>query len=363
MLPNSSSSSTSARPPLRIAVVSFAHGHANAYCDVIAGFHDAQVVAAWDDNRERGQAACDKWKLHFETDLQVLAERSDIDAFIVTSETNRHAEHIEILAQSGKPILCQKPLATTRDDCKRIEQAVEQHNVRFQMAFQMRCDPLNLQLKKWIDEGEVGRVGLARRRHCINFLFNPPAPGSGAAWHIDATANVGMFFDDAVHAADFLLWIFGRPKSVMAEIDNVLTSVAPDDTGLAIYRWESGLMASLCNASVTLAGENTAEIYGDRGTIIQNWDDSVSTPHAPPGASGLKLFRASTQSWEEFAYPIPKGHYERLQAVPRPWIDGILSGKSAPEMGQADAGEGAASVEMCLAAYESAREGRRILIS
>jgi len=230
------------------------------------------------------------------------------------------------------------------------------------MAFQMRCDPLNLQLKKWIEAGEVGRVGLVRRRHCINFLFNPPAPGSASAWHIDAQANVGMFFDDAVHAADFLLWLFGRPRSVMAEIDNVLTSVAPDDTGLAIFRWPSGLMASLCNASVTLAGENTAEIYGDKGVIIQNFDDGVSTPHAPSGAAPLKLFRSSTGSWEEFAYQIPGSHYERLKAVPRPWIDGILSGKSAPEMGQADAREGTASVEMCLAAYQSAREGRRISI-
>ena len=359
-------SAPSSQSRLRIAVASFAHGHANAYCDAISQFPDAQVVAAWDDNAERGRAACDKWNLEPESDLQVLAARPDIDAFIVTSETNRHAEHIEILAKAGKPILCQKPLATTKADCERIQRAVNENNVRFQMAFQMRCDPLNLKIKEWLDAGELGRVGLARRRHCINFLFNPPALGNGAAWHIEAEANVGMFFDDAVHAADFLLWLFGRPASVMAEIDNVLTQAAPDDTGLAIFRWadgpNSGMMASLCNASVTLAGENTAEIYGDKGVIIQNWDDGVSTPHAPPGVSPLKLFRAQTQSWEEFPFEIPKAHYERLKAVPRSWIDGIVQNKSALEMGQADALAGTASVEMCLAAYQSAREGRRISI-
>jgi predicted dehydrogenase len=183
------------------------------------------------------------------------------------------------------------------------------------MAFQMRCDPLNIQIQKWVSSGELGRVGLARRRHCINFLFNPPAPDSDAAWHIDATANVGMFFDDAVHATDFFFWLFGRPVSAMAEIGNVLTDVAPDDTGLAIYKWDSGLMASLCNASVTLAGENTCEIYGDKGVIIQNWDDGVSLAHAPPGAAALKLWRAGEQKWEEFDHALPAGHFERIKAL------------------------------------------------
>jgi 1,5-anhydro-D-fructose reductase (1,5-anhydro-D-mannitol-forming) len=55
--------------PLNIAVLSFAHGHANAYCDVIATFDDAKVVAAWDDNPERGQVACEKYGLDFHRDL------------------------------------------------------------------------------------------------------------------------------------------------------------------------------------------------------------------------------------------------------------------------------------------------------
>ena len=95
-----------------------------------------------------------------------------------------------------------------------------------------------------------------------------------------------MFFDDAVHAADFLYWLMGKPSSVMAEIDNMLTDVAPDDSGMAIYRWDNGKrrrMGALLNSSVTLAGENTCEVYGDEGVIIQNYDDLVSTPHAPPG--------------------------------------------------------------------------------
>jgi predicted dehydrogenase len=226
------------------------------------------------------------------------------------------------------------------------------------MAFPLGCDALNHKIKDWVDAGELARIGALRRRHCINFLFNPEIANGPAAWHIHPVKNVGMFFDDAVHAADFMYWLMGKPKSVMAEIDNVLTTVAPDDTGVAIYRWESGAMGTLFNASVTLAGENTTEIYGDEGVIIQNWDDGVSTGHARPGVAPLKLFRKSTGQWENFEFTVPASHYERLKAVPRPWIDNILNGRPSA----VTASDGRITVEMCLAAYESSREGKRVTL-
>lgn len=341
---------------LGIGILSFAHGHVHAYCDRIRTFPDANLIAAWDDNEERGRAGAERHGIAFIPQFETLLARNDIDAVIITSETNRHADLAEAAAAAGKAILCQKPLATTREDCDRIIAAVERHDVHFQMAFQMRCDPLNQQIKTWLDDGAVGRVGALRRRHCINFLFNPTIATGPSAWHIDPIANVGMFFDDAVHAADFMYWLMGKPISVIAEIDNVLTSVAPDDTGIAVYRWAGGAMGELFNSSVTLAGENTCEIYGEEGVIIQNYDDGVSVTHAPPGVPALKLFRKSTGQWETFDYPTPPNHGERIAAVPRPWLDSLLN-RTPPAV---TARDGKISVEMCLAAYESARQGRRV---
>ena len=150
----------------------FAHGHAVAYCDQIATFSDANVIAAWDDNAERARPQCERFGLNLEATAQDLLARADIDAVIVTNETHRHADLIEMAASAGKAVLCQKPMATTLEDCARIIRAVENADVPFQMAFQMRTDPLNLQIKRWIETGEVGRINLLRRRHCINFLFN-----------------------------------------------------------------------------------------------------------------------------------------------------------------------------------------------
>src|SRR5437763_3428590 len=207
--------------PLRIGIISFAHGHVNAYCDQIRQFDDARLVAAWDDNRERGAQQAERFGMEYVPDLDALLGRSGIDAVIVASETNRHADHCRAAAGAGKAILLQKPMATTLADCDRIINAVERAGVDFQMAFQMRCDPVNRKIAELVHSGALGKIGTVRRRHCINFLFNPPT--GPTHWHIEREANVGMFFDDAVHAADFLLWLLGPPDTVVAEIDNVLT--------------------------------------------------------------------------------------------------------------------------------------------
>src|SRR5438105_9419262 len=104
--------------PLRIGIISFAHGHVNAYCEQIRHFADARLVAAWDDNVERGQQQAERFSMEFVRDRDALYTR--VDAVIVASETNRHADHCVDAADAGKAILLQKPMATTLADCDRI---------------------------------------------------------------------------------------------------------------------------------------------------------------------------------------------------------------------------------------------------
>jgi predicted dehydrogenase len=127
-------------------------------------------------------------------------------------------------------------MAITLADCDRIIETVDRTGVWFSMAFQMRCDPQNIKMKELVQSGAIGRVGTVRRRHCIPVLFSEAFVNGPSRWHITAEANKGMFFDDATHALDWLVWMFGvSPVSVTAEIDNVLTNSAPDDTGAAIF--------------------------------------------------------------------------------------------------------------------------------
>ena len=340
-----------------IGIISFAHGHANAYCNKMMGFDDVKLIACWDDNKDRGENAANQYGMRFSPHLEDVVNNKEIDAVIVTCETNRHAEMVAAAASAGKHILCQKPMALTLEDCDKIAEEVEKSGVKFMMAHQMRRDPANIRMRELIESGALGKIGLLRRRHCINVLFHEAFVTGPSRWHIDPEKNMGMFMDDASHATDFIYWMLGKPSSVMAEIDNVLTDVAPDDTGVAIYRFPSGEMAILINTSVTHAGENTTEIYGDKGVVIQNYGDgpSCNIPRSED-AVALKLFTTAHPSWKDLGIAIPNNHGERIVGVPRPFIDCIINDTVSDVSVEA----GRVSVEMVLGAYRSGKEGRRV---
>ena len=342
-----------------IGIVSWAHGHVNAYAARIRGFEDAKLVACWDDDPERGTRNAEAFGVPFTPHIEDLLANPEVECVVIASETNKHADLCVEAARAGKAILLQKPMALTLEDCDRIIREVTSAGVWFSMAFQMRSDPANLHMKKMLAEGAVGRVGIVRRRHCINVLFNRDFVHGPSRWHVSREANRGMWMDDAVHPCDWLLWMFGRPISVIAEIGNVLTEAAPDDCGFAVFRYPDGMMAEVHNASVTHAGENSTEIYGDRGVVIQNHGDGPSCAVKPHHPIAVKLFQADRPElgWQDQKIAVPAGQGERIAAVARPFIDALKAGEPL-----CSANEGRQSVEMVLAAYEAAETGRRVML-
>ena len=309
---------------VRIGVLSHAHGHSNTYCRKMQGFDDVELVACWDDNEQRGREAAAAFGMEYRADSEAITADPNIDAVIVATETNRHAEYVEQAAAAGKAILCQKPLATTLADCDRIIEAVRRSGVKFSVAFQMRQDPVNRKIKELVDAKAVGEIAVVRRRHCIGVLNNEAFVTGPSRWHIDPVANVGMFFDDAIHAADWFLLDVWPGQTGHGRNRQVVTKLAPDDNGVALFRFESGAIGTLFNGSTTVAGVNTTEIYGSEGTIIQDFGDapSVSVPRSP-GSAPLRMIRQGDADWQEFPLPIPANQGERIAAVPRPFIDYI----------------------------------------
>jgi predicted dehydrogenase len=340
-----------------IGILSHAHGHANTYCRVMQGFDDVELIASWDDNLERGQQAAKSFGTEYRAKADDVIKDPRINAVIVSTETNRHAEFVERAAAAGKHILCQKPMATTLDDCDRIIAAVAKHGVKFSMAFQMRHDPVNLKIKELVDQGAVGKIAVVRRRHAINVLLNPSFVNGHTRWHLDPVANVGMFFDDATHAADWFYWMLGQPYTVTAQVDRIVTDFGTDDNGVAVYRFQNGEIGILLNSSTTVAAVSTTEIYGDQGTIVQDYGDAPATsaPRAP-GVAPLRLIRRGDKQWTEFHLPIPASQGERIAAIPRPFIDYVRGLTDCT----ISAEDGRKSVEMVLAAYQSSSQGRQI---
>ena len=345
--------------PIGIGVLSFAHGHVGVYADVMKDFPDVTLVAAYDDNPERAKPICERTGLRYEASPEGVLRDGAVQAVMIGSETSRHAELCVAAAEAGKHILLQKPMAMTLEECDRMNAAAAANGVTLAMAWQMRHDPANIRMRELVSSGALGKVGVVRRRHCIPVLFNDGFVNGPTNWHIRAETNIGMFADDAAHPIDWLCWTFGKPVSVMAEIDNVLTDVAPDDNGIALFRMRGGAMATIFNSSTVDAGECTTEIYGDKGMLIQNYGDgpSCSIPGCPEGHA-LKLFSYETRGWEVFDIPKPASQGERIAAVPRPWVDSLVNDTPPAATGK----DGRIALELVLAAYQSAREGRRVTL-
>ena len=288
-----------------------------------------------------------------------VLKRKDIDAVVIGAETSMHADLVEQAAAAGKHIVVQKPLSLTLADADRIVAAVKKSGVRFTLAWQMRTDPQNLKMRQLVQDGTLGRIFMLRRRHGLS---THTWAGFENSWHVKPELNRGMWADDAAHAVDFIYWMLGEPETVSAEIATLRNPKVPDDTGIAIFRYADGTFAEVASSFTCLAGENTTEIVGENGVIIQNFGDAVSC-NVPrePNAIGLKWMLRdgpNGNKWTHSDIPSPAAHVARLQTLAKPLLD-FLEGRSPPI---ATAEEGRAALRMILASYASAEQGRRVNI-
>ena len=155
-----------------ISILSWAHGHVGVYAGKIREFDDARLVSCWDDDAARGRANAEKHGIPFRPHLEDVLHDPAVECVIIGSHTNRHADLAVAAAEAGKAVLLQKPMALSLADADRILAAVEKSRIWFSLAFQMRHDPANLAMKRLVEEGAVGRVGIVRRRHCIGLLLD-----------------------------------------------------------------------------------------------------------------------------------------------------------------------------------------------
>jgi predicted dehydrogenase len=245
-------------------------------------------------------------------------------------------------------------MALTIPEADRIVAAVRRHAVPFTLAWQMRVDPQNIQVKELLASGILGKVTMVRRRHTLSVHL---WPNFTDIWHAKPELNRDIFADDAAHAIDFLLWLLGEPETVTAELATQLNPKVPNDTGIAIFRYPGGPIAEVVGSFVSPAGENTIEVTAERGNIVQNYGDATtcSVPR-PPDAPGLKWYTVDSRAWTSSDIASPTNQGVRIAGLAEPLAD-FLNGRRGPI---ATAEEGRIALRMTLACYVSSREGRRV---
>jgi predicted dehydrogenase len=339
---------------MKVGILGFAHGHVGMYCNrwKQESDLDIQVTTGWDRDAERLAAKADELGIAPADSADALLA-SDIDAVVIGSETSLHADLVVKAAAAGKAIVLQKPISTTLEDANRIVEAVNCHGVAFSMAWQMRVDPQNLEMKGLIESGVLGRLFQMRRRHGLTFCRNP---ASVSSWHLDPEYNRDIFADDAAHAVDFLYWLFGAPQTVTAELGTLMNPAVPNDHAICIFRYPDGMMVEVVNAFRCLVSENTTEIIAEKGTVIQNYGDqpSAGAPR-PEGTPSLKWMLEGDTDWTVSADPGVRSQSERIAHLAGPLAD-FLHGERPPI---AAAEEGRDVLRIIHACYEANEKGCR----
>ncbi|MBZ0293238.1 MAG: Gfo/Idh/MocA family oxidoreductase [Anaerolineae bacterium] len=252
---------------LRIAMLSFAHVHANDYARQVLAHPEATIQCIWDDDEKRGMDAANSYNVSYERDLTAVLERDDIDAVLINAPTVQHTELLLAAAQYHKHIFTEKALTVTKADADRVVQAVQSSGVQCVVSLPTRTRSETLFIKNVLDQGLLGKITLMRARIAhsasLDHWFH-----DGSAWFGDASlAGGGALFDLGCHTVDIMRWFLGRPVSVIARVQNFSGAYDIDDNCVAVIEFESGALGILDVSWVHRAGPNPLEIYGTEGYI------------------------------------------------------------------------------------------------
>ncbi|MGH3380090.1 MAG: Gfo/Idh/MocA family protein [Actinoallomurus sp.] len=262
-------------PKTKVAVLSFAHGHATGYMRNLAGRADVELVASDPDGpyaAERASRGPDHAKQlgvrYLDTYEEVFAWGPD--AVVVCSENTRHRELVERAAGAGAHVLCEKPMATTVPDAEAMLAATRAAGVHLMVAFPVRFSPAFETLRAKVRAGELGTV------QSIVGTNNGMLP-LDRAWFTDPElSGGGSLVDHVVHCADMIDCLLGeQAASVYAVTNQILYSdvgAQVETGGLVTVTYPSGVIATIdCSWSqprtAATWGGLSLEVIGTNGGV------------------------------------------------------------------------------------------------
>ena len=281
------------------------------------------------------------------TNYRDIVNNEKINAVIVATPDQQHREQVEALLASGKHILCEKPLALTREDLVAMVKAVREHpECKFMIGQICRFTPAFVQAKAYIDSGAVGELYFVESEYAHDYMHmfeeNPKN------WRSDPLRNgvVG----GGCHAVDLLRWLVGEdPSEIYAHgTHKLLPEVTYDDANLAIMKFPGNVMGKVfvstgCKRNYTMR----TCVYGTRGTLI--FDNTSPTMQVflvdENGQDGHKPQTVDIAINNHNAY-------EEFKAFAECLVNDLEIETSVIE--------GAKTVAACLAIVESAKTGKII---
>jgi predicted dehydrogenase len=300
---------------------------------------------------EKVSALAKEWDVPFwTTDYRELLARDDIQVIGVYSPDHLHAEHAAAALEAGKHVICTKPMVTSVEDAERLVKLVDRTGLKFLVGQTMRFEPQFASAKRMLDDGDLGNVIWAEAHYVHDlrtFAYATP-------WRLQAPQD--LMYGGASHPIDLLRWLLGDITEVHCFSNRSGLSEYPLDENFVInVRFANGqigrVLASfgLVHPPMPMMGLG---LYGTKGSLIADFTDKMG------GNVKVVFEKMETRPTGVFAFPPETegayGHGRTVMRYLAHFEDCLLNNKE-PVPGVRD---GAKSVAVCAAAWESARTGQ-----
>ena len=310
----------------------------------------AELVDVCDVDPKALEAAVSRTGARGHLSLTAMLETTAADLVVLATPSGLHSRQAIEIAQSGRSVMTEKPMATRWQDGIRMVEACDAAGVRLFVVKQNRRNATLQLLKQAMDKRRFGRIYMVN----INvFWTRPQSYYDSAKWRGTWEFDGGAFMNQASHYVDLLEWLIGPVESVQAYSATLERNIEVEDTGVLAVRWRSGALGTMNVTMLTYPKnlEGSITILGEKGSVrvggvavneIQHWEFAESDPDD----QRVKEASYETTSVYGFGHPL---YYDNVLQVMR--------GEAQPET---DGREGLRSLELLTAAYLSARDGRRV---
>lgn len=226
----------------------------------IASTDGAHLVAIADPVVAAATSARDKFGGEIR-DIDAIIDAMDIDAVVICTPTDTHADLIERASRAGKAIFCEKPIDLSLTRVKQCLAVVEKSGATLMLGFNRRYDPDFMALRAAIDGGEIGDVEM------VTITSRDPSPPP--ADYIKRSG--GIFRDMTIHDFDVARWMLGEEvETVQAAasvlVDSEIGALGDFDSANIILQTASGKQATITNSRRASYGyDQRIEVHGSEG--------------------------------------------------------------------------------------------------
>jgi len=334
----------------RFALVGCGRISANHFAALEAHGNRAEIVDICDIDPAALAKAVERTGARGHASLTEMLKTTDADAVIVTTPSGLHPAQVIEIAESGRHIVSEKPMATRWRDGLRMVEACDKAGVQLFIVKQNRRNATLQLLKRAVEGGRFGRIYMV----AINVFWTRPQDYyDSAAWRGTWEFDGGALMNQASHYVDLLDWLGGPIESLHAYTATLARNIEVEDTAALNVRWRSGALGSMNVTMLTYPKnlEGSITILGEKGSVkvggvalnkIENWE--FETPHADDD----EVAAASYDTGSVYGF----GH--------QLYYDNVIGTLGGDCDAATDGREGLRSLEVLIAAYLSARDGKRV---